>query len=195
MGLRRSTEELGAAGSHTSMGWTDRPPGATSGREEYSGSSAVFLGADHKASLGGWDATGAVHRKKMMMMMMVMTIMPPSKPLQGLWGNRQGLAGDGSSRQAGRKAGGQKWQQVWPQISFLLPFNATQCASPTQASPSGRFPAQPGTHPYLCRRWGEDVTADFLMVALEIRLQKGCFSFLPIIFFFCMFECFQEDLG
>lgn len=38
-----------------------------------------FLEADHKASLGGWDATGSVHRKKIMMMMV--TIMAASKPL------------------------------------------------------------------------------------------------------------------
>lgn len=33
------------------------------------------------------------------------------------------------------------------------------------------------------------------MVALEISLQKGCFGCLPLLLFFCMFECFQEDLG
>lgn len=41
---------------------------------------------------------------------------------------------------------------------------------------------------------GGGVTADFLKVPIEISIQKGCFSCLPLILFFCMFECFQEEL-
>lgn len=106
-----STEELGAAGSCTGRRWMDRPPGARSGRER---KGRIFRfqrslsGGCSQSWFRAWDAAGPGHRKKIMMM----KIMPPSKPLQGLWGERQELAGDGSSRQAVVQAEGQKWQQV-----------------------------------------------------------------------------------
>lgn len=50
------------------------------GKDTHSRFQCSDLGADHKAALGGWDATGPVHRKEMMIMMV--TIIPASKPLQ-----------------------------------------------------------------------------------------------------------------
>lgn len=56
------------------------------------------------------------------MMMMMVTIMPAPKPLQGRWGERQELAGDGSSRQVAVQAGDRNGSRLGHRLAACSPL-------------------------------------------------------------------------
>lgn len=125
------------------------------------------------------------------------------QPPQHTWGGRQELAGNSSGTQAVVRSGGRfspklgacshcRWPAA-PLASSTQPFSLVTLLSTAELRWNVRLWVQPGTIP-ICVRMA--ATADFLLVALEISLQKGCFGCFSLIYFSHVFACFQgEDWG